>query len=195
MSPGSAGKRGHICFTKCFPSAVVNHKLLLIPLVFLLSAYQFDVVFLMNLHILNWVGDIPATVGSPWLEKACITVSQWMHTHRDSSMWFVFRYLKTRDTSKNICVMAGIYQPETVCPVKHVRIGHIPTEHSRSHPGHSHSNCIISVNIKVKSKPQSIETIPSCAIARGCVQMGLLPLCCSNDRGFRLFLLRVLVKT
>lgn len=80
MSPGFAGKMGYICFTQCIPSAMVNVKLLPIPLPLLLSAYQFYLFLLINLHTLNWVGDISATVGSPWLEKPCIMVSQWVQT-------------------------------------------------------------------------------------------------------------------
>ena len=99
---------------------MVNDKLLPIPLVLLLSAYQFYLLLLTNLHILNWAGDIPATAGSPWLEKHCFMVSQWVRTKyltsggRDSSVWFVVVYIGTRGTSKNICVIAGIYQPETL---------------------------------------------------------------------------------
>lgn len=80
VSPGFAGKMGHICFTYRVPSAMVNDKLLPIPLVLLLSAYQFYPFLLTNLHIWNWAGDIPATLGSPWLEKPYIMGSPWMHT-------------------------------------------------------------------------------------------------------------------
>lgn len=103
MSPGFARKMDHACNT----STMVKDKLLSIPLVFHLSAYQFYLFLLMNLHV-KLVGDIPATVGSPWLEKPCIMVFQWIHTKditsggRDSLAWFVFMYIGTRGTSKNI---------------------------------------------------------------------------------------------
>lgn len=163
---------GHICFTQCVPSAIVNDKLLPTPLVLLLSAYQFYPFLLTNLHILNWLGDIPATVGSPWLEKSSIMVSQWMHTkditlggkglfsvacgyvHRDKGhkqehlrdSWD----LPTRGSHAGRFVL---WNP--------LGQGTFPQNTTEAIQGHSHSNFIISINIKVESKPQSIETIPS----------------------------------
>jgi len=64
---------------------MVNDKLSPIPLVLLLSAYQFYLFLLTNIPMLNWIRDIPAKVGSPWVEKPCTMISQWMHTKDTTS--------------------------------------------------------------------------------------------------------------
>lgn len=84
---------------------MANDKLLSIPLVLPVSAYQFDLFLLMNLQVLSWVGDILEAVENSGLEKPCILVSQWMCTKGriqeagGCSVWLVAVDMGTRSTS------------------------------------------------------------------------------------------------
>lgn len=126
----------------------------------------------MNLHTLNWVGDISATVGSPWLEKPCIMVSQWVQTkditlegkgpfsvvcgyvHRDKGHKQEHLYdswdLPSRDSHVGRFVLWNTLGQGT-----------FPQNTAEAIQGRSCSDFIIPINIKVESKPQSIEAIPS----------------------------------
>lgn len=146
VSPGVAGKMCRICFTQCIPSAMVNDKILQIPLVLLLSAYQFYLFLLHKFaHIVLGEGCIYNT-GKPMAGKTLLhgfsvdahkgynfvggkgffsvvcDSAQRDKAQKQNHLWDSWDFINHR------------FSRRTVCPVKHFRTGHIPIEHSRSHP-------------------------------------------------------------
>lgn len=179
MSPSCAGKMGHACFTQCIPSAMVNDKLLPVPLVFPLSAYQFYLFLLMNLHILNRVGEYTYTSGEPMVGKPCIMVSQWRHTKDATSggkgLFSVDCGYVHRDKGHmQDCLCDSRDLPTGDSHAGQFVLGNtlggarFPQNTAEVIQGPSCSNFTISINIKAESKLVSIETSPSPC---GCPQL------------------------
>lgn len=110
---------------------------------------------MMNLGTLNWVGDIPERVGNSWLEKPCITVSQWMHTKgRISQGRGVFSVLCGCVRGNNRQELKLLYDSWDL-PTRGSHAGQLilwKQNTAEGTQGHSHSNSIISVSAKVRHR-------------------------------------------